>query len=144
MAAADSIPRRVIDYLLATLPDEVQTGLQFDAVAQSGDKYPVCVVTACPSIPATRHGGKVIRDHRSANVFLGLVWDADDGDGRNYDDFEEAMTTMVDAMCEMQGTAALGTRVLMSEVDKDDSMVEMDVQMKKYYASIKCVITFNR
>ncbi len=141
--AADSIPRKIIDYLQATLPAGVNDALYYDAVARRRDSLPVCIVTACPSIPDTRAAGRVDRDTRSLVCYITLLWDAR-GEGRNYDDFEEAINAIADAVCEMQGTSALGSQVLQSRVSPEDCETEMNIETNLYIAALETHITFTR
>ena len=142
--AADSIPRRVIEYLQGKLPADIADNLNFDTVAHSTKNYPVVVVTACPSIPAVLHGTTIDRTRRTLILYVGLIWDIADDDGRDYEAFQEMMDEIVDALVEMQGKPAIGSRVVTLIVDEDDSVVELNIEEKKYIASVKMKVTYNR
>ena len=143
MAAADSIPRKVIEYLRDKLPNEIEDKLHFDAVARTTDDYPVCVVTACPSIPELVSGGANL-SRRKLILYVGLIWRLDSNDGRDYEAFQETMDEVVDALMTMHGTDAVGECVLSCAIDEDDSVIELDTKANMYVASVKMKVIFNR
>lgn len=149
MPVADSIPRKIIEYLRDVLPDDIESPLTFDAVAQwhkdTGDS-PIVIVVARPSVPEIRVGGYVDPNTRNCCVDIDIVWDAKDGgnDGRNYDRFEATINAIVDAMAGLQGTAILGSSVLQSGIDPDDCDIGGDVETFKYIARLKVNIQFVR
>lgn len=143
MNAADSIPRKIIEYLRAALPADIDDALTYDAVAQRGEAKPVCVVNACPSVPDTRAAGRVDTGTRSLVCYISILWDAR-GEGRNYDDFERAANEVVDAVSKMQQTTALGQRVIKSEIDPSDTLTQLDLDSMTYLAEIEANLTFIR
>lgn len=140
--AADSIPRKIIEYLQATLPASNKS-LQFDAVALRHSTLPACVINACPGIPEVRAGGNVDVNTRNLKLYVTLLWGAG-ASGRNYDEFEACLHNIVDAMADMQGTATLGNAVLRSEVSVDDSSTSLDIDTQTYIADLEIMVTFTR
>ena len=139
----DSIPRKIIAYLIDALPDHISEDLSFDVLAQRNEKLPVCIITACPSIPDIRHGGEIDTDTRTLKLITTIGWSAAE-EGDNYDRFEETIGAVVDALSNLQGTATLGSDVLLSAINLEASLTSIDVDTVSYWADIESEIEFVR
>ena len=143
MTTPDSIPRKIITYLMATIPEHIKDALYFDTAAQRNEQLPVCLITACPSIPDIRHGGFIDVNVRTLKLITTIGWSAAE-EGDNYDRFEEAIGAVVDALSNLQGTETLGSRVLLSEINMEASLTSIDVDTATYWADIESEIEFVR
>ena len=143
MNLQDSIPRKIIAYLIRVLPEHITTELHFDTLAQRNENLPLCLITACPSIPEIRHGGFIDVKVRTLKCITTIGWNAAE-EGDNYDRFEETIGAVVDALSNMQGTDTLGSSVLLSEINMEASMTSIDIDTVTYWADIELEIEFVR
>ena len=143
--ALDSIPRRVIGYLQENLPANItapaELDMTFDALYRSGDHLPICIVAATPSLPEVRAGGAIDTTIRSGMVTLTILWDGSPK-GRNYDQFEEVISTLVDTLYRMRGTPTLGSSVLQSYCDPQDVGIVYDQETDILLADIELNVKF--